>query len=240
VGSLIALLAIVLVSLLVVRLGTNALVLTGMAQPAAVFQSASAFFGVGFTTQEAEMVVNHPVRRRVVLHLIVAGNIGLTSAMATLIVTFVASGDQPVIHTATLVGVLILGIVTVALLLNIPIVKKPLDAAMRYTIEKVGAVRPIDYEMLLRLREGFCVSDVEIFAGHPLAGKQLMASRPSDQGIVILGIYHEGKLFEGAPNKNAKIEAGDVVMVYGSEEAVGVLVAENPEHGLKSEEVGGQ
>lgn len=86
-GSLLALLAIVFISLLVVRIGTNALMLTGMSLTASRFQASSAFFGVGFTTSEAEMVVGHEVRRRIILHLIIAGNIGLTSAMATLIVT---------------------------------------------------------------------------------------------------------------------------------------------------------
>ncbi|MDZ4851234.1 MAG: hypothetical protein SGI77_18250 [Pirellulaceae bacterium] len=47
----------------------------------------SAFFGVGFTTREAELVVNHPVRRRIIRDLILAGNIGLTSSLATLVAT---------------------------------------------------------------------------------------------------------------------------------------------------------
>ena len=68
-GSLLALLIIVIVSLLIVRIGTNALVLTGMSLDASRFQAASAFFGVGFTTSEAEMVVGHVVRRKIILHL---------------------------------------------------------------------------------------------------------------------------------------------------------------------------
>ena len=225
--SLIALIAIVLVSLLIVRLGTNALLLTGMEQEAASFQAASAFFGVGFTTREAEMVVNHPVRRRMILHLIIAGNIGLTSALASLIVTFVPSKEQTLMHSATMIGVLVLGVLSVAVLMNLSFVRRPLDALMRHAIEKFSSVRPIDYEMLLRVREGFCVSDVEVVSGHPLAGKTLQQSRPSDHGIVVLGVYHGGEEFEGAPNKDAVISAGDVIMVYGSEEAVAALVAGN-------------
>lgn len=93
-GSFLALLVIVLVALMVVKLGSSALQLTGMSQPVALFQAASAFFGVGFTTKEAELVVNHPIRRRIILHLIIAGNIGLTSALATLLVTFIQSDER--------------------------------------------------------------------------------------------------------------------------------------------------
>ena len=42
-----------------------------------------------FTIKEAAMAVSHPVRLKIILYLIVGGNIGLTSAMATLIVTSV-------------------------------------------------------------------------------------------------------------------------------------------------------
>ncbi len=40
--------------------------MTGLSWDAASFQSYSAFFGVGFTTREAELVVNHPIRRRII------------------------------------------------------------------------------------------------------------------------------------------------------------------------------
>jgi hypothetical protein len=226
--SLIALLSIVVLALLIVQLGTNALLLTGMTLPVARFQAASAFFGVGFTTREAELVVNHPVRRRVILHLIVAGNIGLTSALATLIVTFVNNDNDGGVPHGMLLVLVLLGGLLLAAIFNLPFVKKPLDLVMRRSLESAGIVRAVDYELLLKVREGYCVSDLEISAGHPLAGKKLWESRPSDQGIVVLGIYHRGEEFEGAPGKNAVVEAGDTLMVYGSEEDVAKLVRGNP------------
>jgi len=82
-GSFSALVITVLEALLVVKIGASALEHTGMSKPAARFQAASAFFGVGFTTSEAEQVVSHSVTRKIILHLIVAGKIGLASALAT-------------------------------------------------------------------------------------------------------------------------------------------------------------
>jgi Trk K+ transport system NAD-binding subunit len=49
----VSVLVVLLVSLLVARVGTVALTLTGMSREAARFQARSAFFGVGFTTGEA-------------------------------------------------------------------------------------------------------------------------------------------------------------------------------------------
>lgn len=82
-----ALFVITVLSLLVIRVGATALMMTGLGWDTASFQSYSAFFGADFTTKEAEMVVNHPVRRRIIRDLIFAGNIGLTSGLVTLIVT---------------------------------------------------------------------------------------------------------------------------------------------------------
>ncbi|MCB1064424.1 MAG: potassium transporter TrkA, partial [Verrucomicrobiae bacterium] len=66
------------VSLVIVRVGSTALMMTGLSWDTASFQSYSAFFGVGFTTKEAELVVDHPIRRRIIRDLILAGNVGLT------------------------------------------------------------------------------------------------------------------------------------------------------------------
>jgi len=47
------------------------------------------FTGVGFTTSESEKVVSHPVRRRILLMLMLLGNAGIVTAVSSLIVSFV-------------------------------------------------------------------------------------------------------------------------------------------------------
>lgn len=218
-GPLFALLIIVMLSLLVVRVGTNALRLTGMSQEAANFQAASAFFGVGFTTSEAEMVMSHSVRRGVILKLIIAGNLGLTSALATLIVGF-AKTDASELSHITRLGLTVLGIGAVAFLLNLKIVKKPVDALMIRSLKSSGVVKAMDYETLLKVENGYSVSEVTIDADHPWCGKFLSESRPSDSGVVVLNIHHSDGSFTGAPDKDCHIEAGDDVMIYGADSCV--------------------
>ena len=222
-GSLLALLIIVIVSLLIVRIGTNALLLTGMSLQASRFQAASAFFGVGFTTTEAEMVVGHEVRRKIILHLIILGNIGLTSALATLIVTFVNnSGDESVIFGK--LGLMALGVTCLYSLSHTGFIKKPLDAVMTYSLERAGVVRAREYVLLLNVESGYCISVFRVGAGHLFAGKALYESRPHDYGLVILGIRRHGGEFIGAPGKDDIIGEGDTVMVYGKQDSVDKLV----------------
>ena len=134
-GSFLALVIIVLIALLVVKLGASALELTGISRSVAGFQAASAFFGVGFTTSEAELVVKHPVRRKIILHLIVAGNIGLTSALATLLVTFMGSDERGLGITFAWLGVSALGILALGLFFNLKMVSEPLARLMRRSLE---------------------------------------------------------------------------------------------------------
>ena len=55
-----ALLAAVTVSVLVGRVATQAFEITGLSREAVTFQARSALTGTGFTTRQAESVVDHP------------------------------------------------------------------------------------------------------------------------------------------------------------------------------------
>lgn len=217
--SLFVLILIVMLSLVVVRFGSNALILTGMSEQAAKFQAASAFFGVGFTTAEAEMVMRHAVRRRVVLHLIIAGNVGLTSALATLIVTFVQTDSSEMSNWVQFL-IVFFGIAGLAFLSNCKVIKAPADKIIVRTLKASGVVRAMDYELLLKVQDGYSVSEVVIYPDHPWCGKILAESRPSDSGVVILNVRHADGGFTGAPDKDFQINEGDELMIYGADESV--------------------
>lgn len=221
-GSLLTLLIIVAISLIVVRVGSTALMMTGLSWDTASFQSYSAFFGVGFTTKEAELVVDHPIRRRIIRDLILAGNIGLTSALATLVVTFVqinTTGDM-LRRAGWIMGGLLLFVIVVRL----PWVKRLLDWAIRKSLEHAGVVRALDYELLLRVEAGYCISEVEVLPDCQLAGRTLRETRPADAGILVLGIGRADGSFTGAPGPEEKIAVGDVITVYGRDEDIKRIV----------------
>lgn len=86
------LLVVVFVSLIATRVATIALIATGLSRPLARFQARSAFTGVGFTTNEAERVVHHPARRRIISTLMLLGNAGIAAVVASVVLTFFDSG----------------------------------------------------------------------------------------------------------------------------------------------------
>jgi hypothetical protein len=73
---------VLFLSLIVVRIAAEALALTGVSREAR-FQARSAWIGTGFTTAEAEQVVNHPVRRRIIGLLMLLRSAGLVTAAST-------------------------------------------------------------------------------------------------------------------------------------------------------------
>src|SRR5919108_324765 len=88
-----SLLVVIAIGLLVTRIATVMLIATGLSRETARFQARSAFTGSGFTTSEAEAVVSHPVRRRIVATLMLLGNAGIVTVVGSLVLGF-AGGDS--------------------------------------------------------------------------------------------------------------------------------------------------
>ena len=66
-AALISVLIAITLSLLITRIATEALTLTGLSRTSARFQARSAFTGTGFATSESEAIVKHPLRRRIIV-----------------------------------------------------------------------------------------------------------------------------------------------------------------------------
>jgi hypothetical protein len=206
---------VVLVSLLVARVGTVALTLTGMSRESARFQARSAFFGVGFTTAEAESVVGHPVRRRIIMWLILLGNAGVVTTMGTLLISFAGGGDR-----LTTIIVLVAGLAVLAALATSRPVDAALTRAIRRALRRWTDLDVRDWAGLLELEGGYTVAELEVEAADWIAGRALSALTLRDEGIVVLGIHRRGGSYVGAPDGETVIEAGDVLTVYGLEDHV--------------------
>ena len=73
------------VSLTIVRSAGVALRLTGLPQDVARFQAISALTGAGYTTSESETTMRHPVRRRILMLLMLTGHLGVVTLASTVI-----------------------------------------------------------------------------------------------------------------------------------------------------------
>jgi len=228
-AAIFALLVIAGLSLLVVRVASTALTLTGMSPDAARLQAQSAFTGVGFTTNESEMITRDPARRRVIRLLMLLGNVGFTGVLASLVISFLSAdntGDQLLRLGAMVAGVGALWLVSRTRRFN-----DWLDRTMRRMLERAGVAQPTDYARLLRIRRGYTIAEIDVEDGDWLQGRALDEARPGDEGVMILGVERSDGTYLGVPSPKTRVEAGDRLTVYGEEDALRALAErrETPE-----------
>ena len=211
-AAVIAVLLTVSVSLLITRIGTSALAHTGLSKEVARFQARSAFFGVGFTTSEAESVVNHPVRRRIVLWLVLLGNAGIVTVLASVVLSASSGGGITLGRAALLAA----GLAILGLLARSRALTRAIDAALnRWTDLEVR-----DYADLLQLSGDFTVSELKVQPEDWLAERSLGELHLRDEGHVVLGVTRAKGGWIGAPDGDTTLHAGDVLVVYGRENRV--------------------
>lgn len=110
-GAALSIFVLISLSVFLVRVASVALRLTGLDDSSARFQALSAFSGTGYTTLEAEAIVNYPVRRKIISMLMIIGNVGLVGVFATLVASLVHTDGEwsaVLVQLAWLVGVLAL------------------------------------------------------------------------------------------------------------------------------------
>jgi hypothetical protein len=218
----IALLLIATLSFLVIRVGATVLEHTGLSRDAARFQALSAFFGAGFTTVESELVVTHPVRRRVIRDLIIVGNIGVISLLTSGVATATTNPDES--HPAARIGVIVGGLLALYLLSRSNIFMRLIDYSIDRTLVSAGMVNSMDYERVLRTHAGYGVTELAIEPNHPMAEKTLGESQPRAHGVTVLGVARSDGSYDGSPRGETLVRAGDTLLVYGSDNATRSLV----------------
>jgi hypothetical protein len=216
--GLVAVLVALGFSLLVTRLATVALVMTGMSREAARFQARSAFTGTGFTTGESEQVVNHPVRRRVLMLLMVMRSAGLVSVIVGLLLTF--AGDPDAARQLQILGLLVGGVVAVLGLAHLRAVEHFVERLLQHSLQRWTDLPVRDYVSLLNLSGEYTVTELLIEEGHWLAGKTVEESLLYKEGLNLLGLTRSDGTYIGVPAPGTTLHAGDKLILYGRSRAL--------------------
>jgi hypothetical protein len=201
------------ITLVFTQLATGALIATGIPPKVAAFQARSAFSGAGFTTTETENVVNHPVRRRIIMVAMFVGALGTPTLVVTVLVGLVAPGpgNTTVRSLVALSGMLLL-LITV---LNRP-AKNALERLGRHYAQArlLPAVRGTGQE-LLALDDEFVVAAAEIDDGaDDKMPRSLRGVSNALPDVTVLGVHRADKLIALSP-VDISLLAGDELVVFG-------------------------
>jgi hypothetical protein len=225
-----SLLVVFAFSLLIIRIGTIALVMTGVSSDRAFFQSISAFSGVGFTTQEAEDVMSTASRRRIIRTLILLGNIGIVTGIATLVLSFTGDGSG---NSAFRLAYLAIGTGSLILLARSRWFDRLVTPVIEWGLDRTTSFDHHDYRPLLRLRRGYRVAEIYVDENNQLTNRTLEELNRNAEGVVALDIRRPDDSYLGVPGENQPIKSGDTLLAYGHKDRLQKLAECEGDDGRK-------
>src|SRR5215210_1252340 len=202
------------------RVATAVLTLTGLSRESARFQVRSAVTGVGFTTSETEAVVNHPLRRRVVMLLMLIGSAGVITAATTLIVSFAGANRQGALSRILL---LVGGLTALLTLARSAAFDRLLQRLISRALARYTDLDVRDYAALLHVSGEFTVAELLVQPEDWVAQRRLDELELPDEGLRVLGIVRPDGSYLGTPAGATVVEAGDTLVLYGRAEDVAEL-----------------
>jgi hypothetical protein len=227
--SLTLFIAVLTASFVIVRIGAIAFQLTGLEWSLAKFQALSCFSGTGFTTREAELITGNPQRRKIATILIIMGNAGIV----TLIATFAnaLSTEKSLWKTISenllpfnipdllvpwinLITILVPAYLIYRLFTNRHFLRK-LTNFIRKKIIHTKLIDSVTIEELVVITGGYGVARIEVDSKSSVKDKTLAESHLRDKDITVLAISR-GEETISNPSADMKIQLGDELISFGN------------------------
>ena len=235
--SLMLFIIVLTASFIIVRIGAIAFQLTGMEWSQAKFQSLSCFSGTGFTTREAELITGHEHRRRIASVLMVLGNAGLVTLIATVasalnpqntLLGWLSESFLPFIPSWLVLwvnlAILIVALVVIFKLFLNTRFTRPLTDYLRKKIVNRGFFKRMSFEEITQLPDGYSLIRIRITKGSPLAGTLIGQSPLAESGIRVIAVITEGQT-TADPDAQTPIKPGQELIAFGIPGTLGSLLS---------------
>ena len=211
VAAVIPVIIIIVIFFFIVRIATVVLKFTGMDERTARFQAISAFTGTGFTTQEAETILDDRIRRKTIIVLMVLGKVGIVSMIAGLFLSFGKDNLGADLEKALILLAFIFILYKITTL-------KGFSNALNKFIEKrivIGKiVKQKTLEELFNLPQGYGLAQLAITSKSKESGLTLAEAGFSKRDILVLSIERKDQLI-AFPHAKDTIDKGDRLLCYG-------------------------
>jgi hypothetical protein len=211
--AVVSLCVVIVVGLVVARIAAVALIATGLPAGVARFRARSALTGVGYTTTEAEAVVGHPLRRRIVMWLMLAGNAGFVVIVASMVLSFATSGGTG--DALERLGIAVGGLLLLSLLARSRWFERRLTALITRALGRFSDLDVRDMHHLMQLSRDYAVTELQVMAGDWLAERSLTELELPDEGVIVLAVRRARGDFLGAPRGRTIVHPGDTLYLYG-------------------------
>ena len=201
-------------STIIVRIASTILRHTGLPDNIARLQSISALSGTGFTTSESELIVNFPIRRKVLVVLMILGNLGMASIAATVIVALLATDGEANAIINQIIFFIVAISLTFIVMTNQTLDKKLCDTVSWY-LAKSKTLQELGFHRLYQISDNYSISE------HPIStnGEQVISDFDFPKfGLVFMGIRKGSKrIYLDAQDITTPLSSGDTLVCYGNE-----------------------
>jgi hypothetical protein len=229
----VSLFLIVSLSVLITKIAAMALMHTGLSTESAKFQARSAYTGAGLSTKETESIMNHPVRRKFIYHLMLIGNAGIVTVMSSLILTFVL----PDTMVSKLYGLLIVvvGMILLFLAIRSKWVDRGLSRLINKMLKRYTKIEVHDFAAVLHLKDDYTIIEAMVDHDGWMGNRTLEKLNLREEGITILGVDRKGVGYFGSPSGTFKILPDDVVTIYGKSDGIKSIYSRKKDHYAQEE-----
>lgn len=213
-GAALSIFVLLSVSVFIMRIASVALRLTGMAEDSARFQALSAFTGTGFTTSEAEVIVNYPLRRRIISLLMIIGNMGLVTVFATFVVSLISTDGEVeavVQQVIWLIGMLLL---FWFLMLN-SYVDRAICSLISKFLQSKTLLGKRHFHRMLQVGNGYSVSEHRISQASKDRGYSVSRKELELLGLTVLAVRTADGIISSDFTTSENLKTGDVLVLYG-------------------------
>jgi len=190
--------------------------ITGLELSKARFQIISILTHTGITTRESELIVQHPVRRRIASILMIVSYLAQATLITLLFDMIYRNGNNLFVVFIVLSGFLIF---IIAVTRNKFILEKFESIAEKILIKRIKSIKGSRIDTILNLSPEFSVFEILIDEKSQICNKTLRETKLKENYIQVLKIDRGSEILD-FPKADTQVLIGDRMIVYGKIESI--------------------
>lgn len=193
----------------VIEINTSIFVATGLDRKIARFQVISMLTGTGFTTGESELIIDHPVRRRLGAFLILFGAFSLAVIISA--ISNLLTDNFYTMEIAYIAG----GLLVLLFVLRVPFLQRAMSKKMKSELKENYELADLPISDVLLMDDDDEVREIPINEDSRFADKTFDEIVDKEDDVMLLFIKR-GEINIRNKAYDTKIEHGDKLVLYGN------------------------
>lgn len=202
-----------IIIVLVIEISVTLMKLTGLKGTVARFQVISMLTGTGFTTDESKSIIDHPVRRKISMFLILFGAFSLAVIISS--ISTLLTDDLRLMELSIIIGSLLV----LTILVKVPFLNNRLSNKMKSEMYNHYELWEHPIEEVLFLEDEDVVMEIDIYEDSEFIDVKAfdVISHGSDINILFI---ESGEVKIRKELYEYKIKLGDNLFLYGNKKEI--------------------